>query len=88
MVSAGVHSFFKMSRQIAPVCELILGCHILVSNFICISQKLVKSIDPLSCAKPTKKRQSNFELVSEIDQRLAKGKSGFLLGDSYLPWEA
>ena len=35
IVSAGVHSFLRMSRQIAPVCELILGCHILVSNFIC-----------------------------------------------------
>ena len=31
---AGLHSFFKMSRQIAPVCEDILGCQILVSNFI------------------------------------------------------
>jgi len=34
IVNAGVHSFFRMSRQIAPVCELILGCHIFVSNFI------------------------------------------------------
>ena len=34
MVSAGVHSFFRMSRQIAPVWELMLGCHIFVSNFI------------------------------------------------------
>ena len=32
--NAGLHSFFKMSRQIAPVCEDILGCQILVSNFI------------------------------------------------------
>jgi len=31
---AGDHSFFKISKQIAPVYELILGCHILVSNFI------------------------------------------------------
>ena len=34
MVKAGVHSFFRMSRQIAPVCELMFGCHIFVSNFI------------------------------------------------------
>ena len=34
MVSAGVHSFFRMSRQIAPVYELIFGCQIFVSNFI------------------------------------------------------
>ena len=34
IVNAGVHSFFRISRQIAPVCELILGCQILVSNFI------------------------------------------------------
>ena len=34
MVSAGVHSFLRMSRQMAPVCELIFGCQILVSNFI------------------------------------------------------
>ena len=34
IVNAGVHSFLRISRQIAPVCELILGCQILVSNFI------------------------------------------------------
>ena len=34
MVRAGVHSFFRMSRQMAPVYELIFGCQILVSNFI------------------------------------------------------
>ena len=34
MVNAGVHSFLRMSRQIAPVWELIFGCHIFVSNFI------------------------------------------------------
>jgi hypothetical protein len=34
MVKAGVHSFFNISRQIAPVYELTLGCHNLVSNFI------------------------------------------------------
>ena len=34
IVRAGVHSFFKMSKQIAPVYELIFGCHIFVSNFI------------------------------------------------------
>ena len=32
--NAGVHSSFKMSRQIAPVCEDMFGCHILVSNCI------------------------------------------------------
>jgi hypothetical protein len=36
MVRAGVHSFFKMSRQMAPVTELMLGCQILVMNRICI----------------------------------------------------
>ncbi len=34
IVSAGVHSFFKISRQIAPVCELMFGCQILVMNLI------------------------------------------------------
>ena len=34
MVRAGLHSFLRMSRQIAPVTELMLGCHIFVSNFI------------------------------------------------------
>jgi len=34
MVRAGVHSFLRISRQIAPVTEEILGCHIFVSNFI------------------------------------------------------
>ena len=34
IVNAGVHSFLRISKQIAPVCELIFGCHILVSNFI------------------------------------------------------
>ena len=34
MVKAGVHSFLRISRQIAPVYELMLGCQILVSNFI------------------------------------------------------
>ena len=34
IVRAGVHSFFRMSKQMAPVTELIFGCHILVSNFI------------------------------------------------------
>lgn len=34
IVRAGVHSFLRMSRQIAPVTELIFGCHIFVSNFI------------------------------------------------------
>ena len=47
IVSAGVHSFLRMSRQIAPVCELILGCQIFVSNFIYTIKidktKLVKS---------------------------------------------
>jgi len=34
MVRAGDHSSLRMSRQIAPVCEEILGCQIFVSNFI------------------------------------------------------
>ena len=34
MVRAGVHSFFRMSRQMAPVYELMFGCQIFVSNFI------------------------------------------------------
>ena len=34
MVKAGVHSFFRMSKQIAPVWELMLGCQILVMNLI------------------------------------------------------
>lgn len=34
IVSAGVHSFFRISKHIAPVYELILGCQILVINFI------------------------------------------------------
>lgn len=36
-VRAGDHSpsfYFKISRQIAPVCEEMFGCHIFVSNFI------------------------------------------------------
>lgn len=48
MVSAGVHSFLRMSRQMAPVCELILGCQIFVSNFIYTQSRananLVKSL--------------------------------------------
>ena len=31
---AGDHSSFKISKHIAPVWEEILGCHILVSNYI------------------------------------------------------
>jgi len=34
IVRAGVHSFFKISRQIAPVYELMFGCQILVINLI------------------------------------------------------
>jgi|688.fasta_scaffold330004_1 hypothetical protein len=34
IVRAGDHSSFNISKQIAPVCEEILGCQILVSNFI------------------------------------------------------
>ena len=34
MESAGLHSFFKMSRQIAPVWLEMFGCQIFVSNFI------------------------------------------------------
>jgi hypothetical protein len=34
IVNAGVHSFFKISRQIAPVYDDTLGCHNFVSNFI------------------------------------------------------
>ena len=33
-VRAGVNSFFRISKQIAPVCELMFGCQIFVSNFI------------------------------------------------------
>jgi hypothetical protein len=31
---AGLHSFFKISKQMAPVWLEIFGCHIFVSNFI------------------------------------------------------
>jgi len=34
IVRAGVHSFLRISKQIAPVYELILGCQTFVSNFI------------------------------------------------------
>lgn len=34
IVKAGDHSSFRMSRHMAPVWDEILGCHILVSNFI------------------------------------------------------
>ena len=34
MVRAGLHSFLKMSKQIAPVSLLMFGCQILVSYFI------------------------------------------------------
>jgi hypothetical protein len=34
MLSAGDHSFLRMSRQIAPVWLEMFGCQILVSNFI------------------------------------------------------
>ena len=34
MVSAGDHWSFKMSKQIAPVCELMFGCQTFVRNFI------------------------------------------------------
>ena len=34
MVKAGDHSSLRMSKQMAPVCEEIFGCHILVSNCI------------------------------------------------------
>ena len=39
MVKAGVHSFFRMSRQMAPVWELMFGCQIFVMNFIYCTQK-------------------------------------------------
>jgi hypothetical protein len=48
MVSAGVHSFLRMSKQIAPVTELMLGCHIFVSNFI------YKKKNESECTKPVK----------------------------------
>jgi len=32
--SAGLHSFLRMSRQMAPVTLETFGCQILVSNFI------------------------------------------------------
>ena len=38
-VKAGLRLSFKMSRHIAPVCDEMLGCHILVSNFIWAVQK-------------------------------------------------
>ena len=34
MVRAGDHWSFRMSRQIAPVCEEMLGCLTFVRNFI------------------------------------------------------
>ena len=34
IVRAGDHSFFRMSRQIAPDSELMFGCHTRVVNFI------------------------------------------------------
>jgi hypothetical protein len=34
MLSAGDHSFLRMSKQIAPVWLEMFGCQILVSNFI------------------------------------------------------
>lgn len=34
IVKAGDHSSLRISRHIAPVCDEILGCQILVSNFI------------------------------------------------------
>lgn len=34
-VSAGLHSFLRMSKQIVPVSLLMFGCQILVANFIC-----------------------------------------------------
>lgn len=36
IVRAGVHSDLSISKQIAPVWELIFGCQICVSNFIYI----------------------------------------------------
>lgn len=38
MVSAGLHSFFRMSKHMAPVSLEMLGCQILVRNFIYIKQ--------------------------------------------------
>ena len=34
IVRAGVHSFLRMSKQMAPVTEEMFGCQIFVSNFI------------------------------------------------------
>ena len=34
-VSAGLHSFLRISRQIAPLSLLMFGCQTRVSNFIC-----------------------------------------------------
>ena len=34
------HWSLRMSKQMAPVTELMLGCHILVTNFTCGSQKV------------------------------------------------
>lgn len=34
IVKAGDHSSFNISRQIAPVCDEMFGCHILLINFI------------------------------------------------------
>jgi hypothetical protein len=34
IVRAGVHSFLRMSRQMAPVWELMFGCQIFVMNLI------------------------------------------------------
>ena len=35
MVRAGLHSFLRMSKQIAPLSLLMFGCQMRVSNFIC-----------------------------------------------------
>lgn len=35
MVSAGLHSFLRISKQMAPLSLLMFGCQMRVSNFIC-----------------------------------------------------
>ena len=49
MVSAGDHSFFRMSRQMAPVCELTFGCHSLVVN---CAHKQTTALDSVRAKAP------------------------------------
>lgn len=66
MVNAGVHSFFRMSRQIAPVYELILGCHIFVSNFICNKHC---SLSPSALPRVIAAEMSTASVEDRVDQK-------------------